>query len=134
MTLTGRLGRIASKAVLGALIGAAATGLGVAGAVAGAPLLGVAAATGLGVGLAHGLNMVVPSSFSAPGQAPMERTFYGGTAGFIGGAFGTAMTGLGLLSGGPAMLAAGLAVGYGSMLSAVRNAIVETGEQFPNAL
>lgn len=134
MTLTGRLGRIASKACLGAVIGAAATGLGVAGAMAGAPILGVVGATALGIGLAHGLKMVVPSSFVAPSQAPTERTFYGGTAGFIGGAFGTAVTGLGLLAGGPAVAAAGIAIGYASTLAAVRNAIMETGEQFPNSL
>lgn len=134
VTLTGRLGRIAGKACLGAVIGAAATGLGVAGAMAGAPLLGVVGATVLGIGLAHGLKMVVPSSFVAPGQAPPERTFYGGMAGFMGGAFGAAVTGLGLLTGGPAVAAAGIAVGYGSTLAAVRNTILETGEQFPNSL
>lgn len=134
VTLTGRLSRIATKAALGAVIGATATGLGVAGAMVGAPLLGMAAATGLGVGLAHGMKMMVPSTFSAPSQAPAERTFYGATAGFLGGAFGTAMTGLGLLSGGPAVFAAGIAVSYASTLSGVRNAVMEVGEQFPNAL
>lgn len=134
VTLTQKLGRIAKKSILGAVIGATATGIGVAGAMVGAPLLGIASATGLGIGLAHKMEMMVPSTYSNPLAAPRERTFYGATAGMLGGAFGAAAAGLGLLAGGPAMVAAGIAIGYGSTLTAVRNTIMGVGEQFPNAL
>ena len=58
----------------------------------------------------------------------------GGMAGFMGGAFGTAVMGMGLLTGAGAVAAAGVGIGYAATLAAFRNAIMGVGRQFPNAL
>ncbi|HIB65825.1 MAG TPA: hypothetical protein EYO33_12130, partial [Phycisphaerales bacterium] len=118
VTLTGKLGRIAKGAIIGAGIGAAATALGVVGAMTGGTgaLLGIGGAVALGVGLAHKLDMEVPSSYLAPERAGREKTFYGGTAGFMGGAFGAAVMGMGLLTGAGAVAAAGVGIGYAATL------------------
>jgi hypothetical protein len=137
VTLTGKLTKIAKGAVIGAVIGAAATAVGVIGTmVAGGTgaLLGVAGATAMGIGLAHKMDMMVPSTFTSPSRAGREKTFYGALGGMMGGAFGATVAGFGLLTGGPALAAGAIAVGYGSVLTATRNSIMGVGEQFPNAL
>lgn len=136
VTLTHKLGKIAKGALVGAAIGALATGIGFVGALTGGTgaLLGIAGTTALGVGLAHKLDMMVPSTFTSPTHAKGEKTFYGATAGLIGGAFGATMAGLGMMTGGGAVVAAAVGIGYASVFSATRNAIMGVGEQFPNAL
>ena len=136
MTLSGKLGKIAKGALVGAAIGAVATGIGFVGALTGGTgaLLGIAGSAALGIGLAHKLDMMVPSSFVSPSKACREKTFYGATGGLIGGAFGATMAGLGLMTGGGAAVAAAIGIGYGSVLAATRNTIMGIGEQFPNAL
>ena len=80
-------------------------------------------------------NIVDTGEFSREGErAGREKTFYGGTAGFMGGAFGAAVMGMGLLTGAGAVAAAGVGIGYAATLAATRNAIMGVGEQFPNAL
>lgn len=136
VTLSGKLGKIAKGALIGAGIGAAATALGFVGAMAGGigAAVGVGGAVALGIGLAHKMDMVVPSSYSAPHRAGREKTFYGGVAGFMGGAFGATMMGVGALTGAGAVVAAGIGLGYASALAATRNTIMGVGEQFPNSL
>ena len=136
VTLSGKLGKIAKGAVIGAAIGATATAIGFVGALTGGTgaLLGIAGSTLLGIGLAHKMDMMVPSTFVAPSRAGREKTFYGATGGLIGGVFGATMAGLGLMTGGGAAVAAAIGIGYGSALAATRNTIMGIGEQFPNAL
>lgn len=136
VTLSGKLGKIAKGAFIGGIIGAAATGIGFAGALLGlnGALLGIAGAGALGVGLAHKMDMMVPSTFSAPEQAGAEKTFYGATAGLMGGAFGALTAGIGVISGGGFLAAAVISIGYASVLAATRNTIMGVGEQFPNSL
>ncbi|MCA9779790.1 MAG: hypothetical protein KC800_23840 [Candidatus Eremiobacteraeota bacterium] len=136
VTLSGKLGKIAKGAVIGAAIGATATAIGFVGALTGGTgaLLGIAGSTLLGIGLAHKMDMMVPSTFVSPSRAGREKTFYGATGGIIGGAFGATMAGLGLMTGGGAAVAAAIGIGYGSALAATRNTIMGIGEQFPNAL
>lgn len=122
--------------MIGAAIGAAATGIGFIGALTGGAgaLIGITASAALGIGLAHSLDMMVPSTFTSPSRASREKTFYGATGGLVGGAFGATMAGLGLMTGGGAAVAASIGIGYGSILAATRNTIMGVGEQFPNAL
>lgn len=136
ITLSGKLVKIAKGAAVGAAIGAAATAIGFVGALTGGTgaLLGIAGSTLLGIGLAHKMDMMVPSTFTSPSRAGREKTFYGATGGLIGGAFGATMAGLGLMTGGGAAVAAAVGIGYGSVLAATRNAIMGVGEQFPNSL
>lgn len=136
VTFTGKIAKIARGALIGAGIGAAATGLGFVGAMTGGTgaLLGLAGSTALGVGLAHKLDMMVPSTYSAPSKVSGEQTFYGSVAGFIGGAFGAGMAALGAMTGGGAVAAAALGIGYAALLSATRNTILGVGDQFPNSL
>lgn len=121
---------------MGAAIGAVATGIGFVGALTGGTgaLLGIAGSAALGIGLAHKLDMMVPSTFTSPSRASREKTFYGATGGLIGGAWGAMTAGLGLMTGGGAVAAAAIGIGYGSILAATRNAIMGVGEQFPNSL
>jgi hypothetical protein len=136
VTLTGKLGKIAKGALVGAAIGAVATGIGFVGALTGGAgaLLGIAGSAALGIGLAHKLDMMVPSTFVSPSRASREKTFYGATGGLVGGAFGAAMAGLGLMTGGGAAVAAAIGIGYGSALAATRNTIMGVGEEFSNSL
>jgi len=136
VTLSGKLVKIAKGAATGAAIGAAATAIGFVGALTGGTgaLLGIAGSTLLGVGLAHKMDMMVPSTFTSPSRAGREKTFYGATGGLVGGAFGATMAGLGLMTGGGAAVAAAVGIGYGSALAATRNTIMGIGEQFPNSL
>lgn len=136
VTFTGKLGKIAKGAVIGAAIGAAAAGIGFAGAALGfgGALLGIAGAGALGVGLAHKMDMTVPSTFSAPQKAGREKTFYGATAGLVGGAFGATMMGIGMLSGAGVVAAGAIGIGYAATLAGTRNTIMGIGEQFENVL
>jgi len=136
VSFLGKLARIGKGAVIGAAIGATATGIGFVGALTGGTgaLLGIAGAAALGIGLAHTLDMTVPSSFTSPDRASREKTFYGGTAAAIGGTFGAAMAGIGLVSGAGAVAAAGVGIGYAATLAATRNTLFGIGEQFPNTL
>lgn len=136
VSFLGKLARIGKGAVIGAAIGAVATGIGFVGALTGGTgaLLGIAGAAALGIGLAHKLDMTVPSSFISPGRAFREKTFYGATAGAVGGTFGAAMAGIGLVSGAGAVAAAGAGIGYAATLAATRNTLFGIGEQFPNTL